>query len=559
MRRELAWIGLSTGLLFVLAVAAYGCGQTSSGSCKDNGTCAAPMDAGGDQTMPSVESGAEASDAGADAADAGDGFDGYVCDPTKTPAQDPCVITFTDGVFVSPTGRNGAAGTMADPFLRVGDAIVAATGHTDRVLACAGTYDEALTLGSTPGQDAGTAGVQDAESEAAQEEASFTGGVTVFGGLDCANGWKYTGAKAVLAPSTRGTALTVKGLMVGITFVDFGFHSVGATQPGESSIAVFASNSPAPGLVLIRCDIEAGAGQPGTDQVGVVGFDGGAPMGQAGNIGSEGESTTNACTPTASVGGAGGRPVPGGESGVGGMPTGSTNAGGTATQCLSSVGGGPGAAGAGGGGGAGAASWATFDQNGWVAVAGTPGGQGAVGQGGGGGGSVDGTTGGGGGGSGGCGGSGAAPGTGGGSSIGVLVYQSSVDIEGSTLTAEGAGRGGNGATGQAGQAPGPRGLVPAGTGCPGGNGGAGGNGGGGGGGAGGLSVGVLWSGTAPTIDGSPIGQAVADAGGDAGTLAQIVIGSAGVGGIGGGSGVDAGPNAGTNGKPGTSAAVMQFQ
>src|SRR5580698_8051928 len=297
MRRELAWIGLSAGLTAMIVVAAYGCGPSSSGSCEDLATCA-PVDAGGDQTTSSVESGAEAEaslDAGVDAADAGDGFDGNVCDPTKTPAQDPCVISDTDGVFVSPNGHLVATGKMADPFLRVGDAIAAATGHSDRVLACAGNYDEALILGSSPGQEAGAAGVQDAESEAAQEEASFTGGVTVFGGLDCTNGWKYTGAKAVLAPTTRGTALTVKGLMVGLTFVDFGFHSIAATQSGESSIAVFASDSPAPGLVLIRCDIQAGAGQPGTDQVGVGGFDGGALVGQPGTATGGGGITSNTC------------------------------------------------------------------------------------------------------------------------------------------------------------------------------------------------------------------------------------------------------------------------
>src|SRR5580692_9182203 len=162
MRRELAWIGLSAGLTAMIVVAAYGCGPSSSGSCEDLATCA-PVDAGGDQTTSSVESGAEAEaslDAGVDAADAGDGFDGYVCDPTKTPAQDPCVINDTDGFFVSPKGRIGATGRMADPFLRVGDAIAAATGHTDRVLVCAGSYDESLILGSTPstpGQDAGSA------------------------------------------------------------------------------------------------------------------------------------------------------------------------------------------------------------------------------------------------------------------------------------------------------------------------------------------------------------------------------------------------------------------
>lgn len=572
MRREVAWIGLSTGLLFALVVAAYGCGQTSSGSCADNGTCAA-MDAGADQTAPSIESGAEAEaavDAGADAADAGDGFDGYVCDPTKTPAQDPCVITSTDGIFVSPTGRNGAMGTMGDPFLLVGDAIAAATGHSDRVLACAGTYDESLILGSSPGQDAGTAGVQDGASEAAQEEASFTGGVTVFGGLDCANGWKYTGAKAVLAPTTRGTALTVKGLMVGLTFEDFGFHSVAATQPGESSIAVFASNSPAPGLVLIRCDIEAGAGQPGTDQVGVVGFDGGALTGQAGTATNGGGTASNSCggVAMASTGGAGGPPAPApGADGQDGTPEPSANPSnkGTAAACsASNTGGGSGANGAAGTSGPGAASWAQFDGNGWVPSDGEAGAAGGDGQGGGGGGSVNNGGGGGGGGAGGCGGVGGTAGAGGGSSVGLLVFQSNVDLEQSSIGVGSAGRGGSGASGQAGQGGGAGNNGFADTlgihGCPGGKGGAGGNGGGGGGGAGGLSVGVLWSGTAPTIDGSPIGQAlVVDAGGDAGTVAQIVVGSAGVGGTGGGSGTDAGSNAGTNGKSGTSAAVMQFQ
>src|SRR5580658_4916734 len=352
MRRELAWIGWSAGLASMLVVAAYGCGQTSSGSCADNGTCAGTMEAGGDQTAPILESGPEVEAAVDAGADAGDGYDGYVCDPTKTPAQDPCVISDDDGFFVSPNGRSGAAGTMADPFLRVGDAIAAATGQSDRVLVCAGTYDEALILGSTPGQDAGTAGAQDAESEAAQEEASFTGGVTVFGGLDCANGWKYTGAKAVLAPSTRGTALTVKGLMVGLTFEDFGFQSIAATQSGESSIAVFASDSPAPGLVLIRCDIQAGVGQPGMDQVGVMGFDGGAPSGQPGTATGGGATTPNACggVAMASVGGAGAPPGATSTTGFDGFPgsPGPSNLGSSSACASTGLGGGPGANGAAG-------------------------------------------------------------------------------------------------------------------------------------------------------------------------------------------------------------------
>jgi hypothetical protein len=560
MSRELAWIGLSAGLLSVLAAMAYGCGQTSSGTCADNGTCASVMEAGGDQTAESPEAGSEGGspDAGADAADAGDGFDGYTCDPTQLPSQDPCVVDDKYGVFVSPNGRSGATGTMADPFLRVADAIAAATGHTDRVLACAGNYDEALILGSIPGQDAGSIPATDGGVDAAEEE-SFSGGVTVFGGLDCTNGWKYTGAKAILAPTTRGVALTVKGLMAGLTFEDFGFHSLAGVESGESSIAVFASQSVAPGLLLRRCDIEAGAGQPGTDQVATMGFDAGAPPGQPGTANSGGGTTPNTCggVAMASVGGAGGQPGPMGGDGQDGTP-GPSNKG-TAAGCAMGTGagnvGGPGLSGAAGSAGAGAATWAQFDEHGWVPTDGALAGAGGVAQGGGGGGSVDNSGGGGGGGAGGCGGAGGAAGTGGGSSIAVLVYQSSVDLEACTISTADAGTGGNGASGQVGQLAGAHGNVLVGTGCPGGKGGSGGSGGGGGGGAGGLSVGVLWS----------IGQSsFSDAGGDAGTLAQVSLGSPGPAGThgAGGAAVTAGANPGTDGtdgKPGTTAAVMQFQ
>ncbi len=581
MGRKLAWFGLSAGLLAALVTAAYGCGQTATGKCADNGTCATMTEAGGDQTSSPGESGPEAEaslDAGSDASDAGDGFDGFVCDPTKTPSQDPCVINdINGGVFVSPMGHDGAKGTMAEPLLKVGDAIVAATGHSDRVLACAGNYDEALTLGSAPGQEAGAAGPQDAQSEAAQAEASFSGGVTVFGGLDCTNGWKYTGAKAILAPSTRGTALTVKGLAVGITFVDFGFHAQPATQSGESSIAVFASESSAPGLVLIRCDLVAGAGQPGMDQTGVPGFDAGAPPGQPGTANNGGGITPNGCggVANASLGGAGGAPADPSDVTVGAGNGGNGTAGplnpgppdmGTRQGCgmpSGAISGGNGALGGAGTAGVGAASWAALGQNGWVPSGGTAGGPGGVGQGGGGGGSVDLTGGGGGGGAGGCGGVGGSAGTGGGSSIALLLYESTVDLEQCTVATVGAGRGGNAAPGEQGELGGAHGNA-FGAACAGGKGGNGGSGGGGGGGAGGLSVGVLWTGTAPTIDGSPVGQAaVPDAGGDAGTLAQVTAGTPGAAGMHGAGGAAVGAGApgadGTDGKSGTAAAVLQFQ
>jgi hypothetical protein len=549
MRRELVWIGLSAGLLSALSVLAYGCGQTSSGSCADNGTCPASLVEGGADAE--ADGGADAvADTGADAvADAGDGSDAYPCDPTKTPSEDSCVVGNMYGVFVSPSGHDGAAGNMGDPFLKVADAIVAATGHTDRVLACAGSYDEALTLGSSPGADAGS-----------EDGGSFAGGVTVFGGLDCAHGWAYTGARAVLAPTTPGTALTVKGLTVGVTFEDFGFQALAGTNPGDSSIAVFASQSA--GLTLVRCELVAGAGQPGQDQVAVMGFDAGAPGGDPGTANNGGGRTPNACggVAMASVGGAGGLPGATGNDGQDGTPGASNN--GTSVGCSSSagLGGGAGADGAPGSAGAGAASWAAFDQNGWIPANGAAGGGGGVGQGGGGGASVDTTGGGGGGGAGGCGGVAGAAGTGGGSSIALLVYQATVDLENCTITVADAARGGNGAPGQVGQLGGGHGNGFGGSACSGGKGGNGGNGGGGGGGAGGLSVGVLWTGTSPTIDGSPVGQASPlDAGPDAGTLAQVTLGAPGAAGTGGTASGSADAGAGGDGIPGVVAAVLQFQ
>jgi len=563
MRGELVWIGLSAGLVSALSALAYGCGQTSSGSCADNGTCPASLEAGADTGAD------EDADAGADAgldaatdADVGDGFDGSVCDPSKTPFDDPCVVADKYGVFVSPTGHNGAAGTMADPLLAVTDAITEATGHTDRVYACAGTYDESLVLGSIPGVDGGAAAPPDGGADAAQGNPSFTGGVTLFGGLDCANGWAYTGAKAVLAPTTAGTALTVKGLTVSVTFEDFGFHALAATHPGESSIAVFASQSA--GLTLSRCELVAGAGQAGQDQPAAPGSLPAAPSGDPGTAGNNGGRTSNSCNGVAmaSVGGAGGLPAAAGTDGQDGTP-GPSNKG-TIVGCASSagLGGGAGADGAAGTAGAGAASWATFDQNGWVPTASSGGGAGGVGQGGGGGASVD-TSGGGGGGAGGCGGVGGTAGTTGGSSIALLVYQSSVDLETCLLTTADAGRGGNGAGGQVGQARGLKGTS-FGASCPGGNGGFGGSGGGGGGGAGGLSVGVVWTGTAPTIDGSAVGQSSPDAGGPSPTLGKATIGSAGAAGMHGAGGMAAGAGAnagadGTDGKSGVATVVMQFQ
>ncbi|HLK37538.1 MAG TPA: hypothetical protein VKU41_12350, partial [Polyangiaceae bacterium] len=71
-------------------------------------------------------------------------------------------------------------------------------------------------------------------------------------------------------------------------------------------------------------------------------------------------------------------------------------------------------------------------------------------------------------------------------------------------------------------------------------GGAGGSGGAGGGGAGGLSGGIVWSGTAPTIDGAIVMSQA--------TLSRVTLGVSGPGGSGGGGK--------TAGKDGMAAAVI---
>jgi hypothetical protein len=77
---------------------------------------------------------------------------------------------------------------------------------------------------------------------------------------------------------------------------------------------------------------------------------------------------------------------------------------------------------------------------------------------------------------------------------------------------------------------------------------------------------VLWSGTAPTIDGSTIGTFVTgtDAGTTSPTLAHVTVGGAGAAGAGGMGGAAAatGANAGTDGTSGVAgmaAGIAQIQ
>jgi hypothetical protein len=438
------------------------------------------------------------------------------------PSSDPCVVADGLGIFVSPNGNDSnGSGTKAMPYATIGKAAgVAATGKK-RVYAC-GTFKSAVAL------------------------TSADDGVTIYGGLDCTS-WAYSAATpTTVAPTTAGYALQLTSVS-GATFEDFSFTSIAGTNPSDSSIAVLATGSS--GVVLRRTTVSAGGAVDGQNQTPPAPFTSAAPSGSPGTTSNNGGITTFTCSngTGTSTGGAGGSPVLGGNAGNPGTP-GTPNGGIVATCIATGAGGGDGAPGGTGSAGAGAASWATLSASGWAPLAGSGGSNGAVAEGGGGGASINTNGGGGGGGAGGCGGVAGAGGTGGGSSIAVLAYQSSVDLEQCPLNAQRAGNGGDGAQGQAGQSGG-SGEPGGGQACSGGAGGQGGNGGPGGGGAGGVSAGVVWFGTAPTINGVSTTQAA--------TLTGVTVGAAGAAGL-GGNGTACGMTGNNCGLAGSQGAVVQF-
>ncbi len=495
------------------AAALQGCAGISSETCTDLLTC---VDGGSslgdgatpvtDGTMITPKDGA--SDAPPITADGDDGSTSMgdtgvdtgvdatpPCDPAKTPAQDGCVINDELAIFVAPSGNDTNAGTMEAPVKTLAHAVtLAVTASAHRVIACAATYSETLTLAA-----ADDVGLQ------------IFGGVTCPGG-DAGTAWTYTGAKAAAKPTAHGYALSVSDLAHALDIEDFEFDAQNGTAAGESSIAGFVSGSSG-GVTLERVTFVAGTAVTGTSGATPTTV---LPVANPGTSGANGGGqVTCACSDSGlqSVGGAGGLNANGNP----GLPNLGGGAGGNAA-----LGCGVGGAGSDGNGatppapGGGAATLGSLTASGWTPTGGIAGSAGGPGQGGGGGGGAPSATG-GGGACGGCGGAGASPGLGGGSSIALLVYQSEATLNSSVLTAKTAGSGGAGKPGQAGAGGATHGV---GSGaCNGGNGGSGAQGGASGGGSGGVSVGILYSstGSAPTVDSATTGAITVGA---AGALGQ---------------------------------------
>lgn len=415
------------------------------------------------------------------------------------------------GVFVSASaGDDGNEGTQSAPVKTLGKALELAGDAAKPVYACA---------------------------EAFAEAAEVPAGAVMYGGLDCADGWRYAGdgkRTSVEGPAGAIALRLVAGS--GTTHIeDVDVRAADASVEGGSSIAALAEGGAT--VELVRCELVAGAGRDGAkgetpvESVGpsnpndpaIRGMDGAsACTGDvvAGNPG--GAGTTNELCPT-SVGGTGGAGKEAvGEDGTDGQPAGAGGLHGTGQpsmggwSCL--AGGGQfGDIGADGAPGAGASGLGALTVAGLAGASGEPGQSGAPGQGGGGGGGAKGKAGcngasGGGGGAGGCGGQGGLGGQAGGSSVALVSLGASLSLTEMRLVASTGGDGGEGGDGQGGAIGGNPGNggqgdpnAPATSkACSGGEGGAGGFGGKGGGGRGGHSLGIAYTGDAPPIDGVTI-------------------------------------------------------
>jgi hypothetical protein len=409
------------------------------------------------------------------------------CDPAADPKDAPKCVVSEFGVFVDATGGADAnPGTKESPVKSIGAAL-GKLGNKQRVYVCEGTYAEHVKV---------------------------TSAVSLYGGFAC-GAWSYSGGKAKIAPAGVGYALEIGDTTGDVTIADLSFVAVDAVDKGESSIAAFVHK--ASKVTFVRSALEAGNGKEGVDgELGATGTISAVSSGAVNATGNASSGTTpglqKVCTCSGggtSTGAGGGAPNGAGAPGMPNLGGGAPNdgVGGLGnTNCTAAEPNGSGNTGADAVNAADAASVTAvgaLDAAGWNPKAGEVGANGTPGQGGGGGGGRDGTSAGGGGACGGCGGTGGKGGSGGGASIALLAFNSPVTLQTSSLAAKAGGVGGAGAGGGPGAAGGTGGPPSGGSnGCGAGDGGKGGDGGAGGGGPGGVSVGVLYKGPKPTLDGT---------------------------------------------------------
>jgi hypothetical protein len=412
----------------------------------------------------------------------------------------------SSAVFVAPTGSDADPGTMNAPVRTLGKGIDKAAAGGKAVYVCDAEYAENVKLDHVA--------------------------VSLYGGYDCANGWRRLRDHAIVKPPS-GLPLVIDGADALVVVDRMAFRAADAVTHSESSIAASVHDSK--NVRFVHTEFTAGNGADGQDGGAVAflvtlpetaGFGESAihaeSCGTLGRGDGVGEGDPVACS-SLPAGGHGtlvicpdGLPVIGGRGGRGGnfalgIPAEEGSAGfPTADLPYGTPGtiGTPGKPGAAFGTIKGGLYRATnVGLGGGAGRAGYPGHGGAGGDSYGGGSPMLHYPVGGGGGQGGysgCGGYGGLPGTGAGGSIAIVVDGSGVTLERSTFTTARGGRGGNGGDGGGGARGaagglGGKGSLPLADGHPGGAGGDGGQGGAGGPGGGGPSVAVAFRGLPPSI------------------------------------------------------------
>ena len=413
------------------------------------------------------------------------------CDLTALPENDACVVDDEYGVFVSAAQEAEGDGTRNSPFASLAAGLAEAIDSGKRLYVCAdgGSYGESVALDAT------------------------ATGLEVFGGFRCSD-WTYDPTLQASIESSEPTAWVIDGAEQ-VVLTDLEIIAANATEPGGSSVAMFLKGGADVTLEHVR--LQAGDGADGVDGMVEEEFDY-PDVGEL--VGDDGTVTAGAgiCSfrcPSGgqTTGGAGAQPTSAGANGLPGEasppPVDETmGAGGLAgSSCASGGTGEDGSPGTPGERGNGASELGTLTSDGWTPASGTSGRPGGPGQGGGGGASQGSDGGGGGGGCGACGGAGATAGQGGGASIALIRLGSTVTLRDCVLVTGNGGQGGDANPGQAGQesssGSGRGGIGGDGEGgaCDGGNGGPGGDGGASGAGAGGISVGILYDGAMPSVQG----------------------------------------------------------
>jgi hypothetical protein len=138
-------------------------------------------------------------------------------------------------IFVAPSGSDSAPGTMTEPVKSINHGIQLAAASFKSVYVCNGTYAESVTL---DGQ-----------------------AVSLYGGYDCADGWKRSNTARAEVASPTNRALAIKDVTGKVVIDRIDFAASSATQPGSSSVAAFVVGSG--DVTLSHSNLTAGDGAAG--------------------------------------------------------------------------------------------------------------------------------------------------------------------------------------------------------------------------------------------------------------------------------------------------------